>query len=198
MKKKIIGLAMLCSFLAGCETFFPYTGMHDSAVVNRAQSMAQVNTCQKLGLIPQELAMQYGYALSQYLSAVVYDEDLYEQTYKYSMSLAPNYITAEARAGCASMEPLLARSTIDLQNQTRDAIGWKAAGRQDFAIQAAAAANSIGETAKSYNQVPVSMPSSGVTFSGKPASSRTNHYLINTASGMKQCHVTDTGFVFCT
>jgi hypothetical protein len=204
MKSYLVSLVLISGLLAGCGSFFPHTRMHTESVVSRAQSMAMVNACMERGFILQDVGFRYGFALTQYLSAVVYDEALYEQTYQSTVAMVQDLSYTEIKTGCeTNVSPVLQASTADLQQQTNAAIGWKAAGMHSMANQTAATANSIGNNARQMGESSMAYqeahePAAHVNPNSSQNQGGYKHYIINTPNGLKQCSVSSSGYVSCT
>lgn len=171
-------LLVLVLLLTGCETLLPHTKVSDESVIANAKFMYQLQDCAQRGLISQELLTPYSLAVTQYMHAVVLNRKLYEDTYAAG---APRVPTSE----CPEVTPHLARMTANVRRQTQEALAWQSSGgsRSSRTVQTVQV------------DFPINQPKGEVNLTGNQ--SGTKHYLINTGSGTKQCHVTSSGYTFC-
>lgn len=153
--------------------------------------------------------INYRKAASKLLTVMEVDSDLYNETYKTIYANSRSNTQEENMEWCKKIRPAIVNETegmagdyqlglsvVDISRRER-AEAWARALEATAAIAVAVgdgiqAANQ--QAAVQYRYIP--MPSGKVTF-GKNSDSNYNHYLVNTPSGMRQCHVASSGYVFC-
>lgn len=153
--------------------------------------------------------INYRKAASKLLTVMEIDSDLYNETYKTIYANSRSDTREENMEWCEKIRPAILIETegmegdyqlglkvVDISRRER-AEAWARALEATSAIAVA-----VGEGIQSANQQAalqyryIPMPSGKVTF-GQNAKSNYNHYLVNTPSGMRQCHVSSSGYVFC-
>ncbi|WP_186435177.1 hypothetical protein [Rheinheimera sediminis] len=153
--------------------------------------------------------INYRIAASKLLNVMEIDSDLYNNTYKTIYTNSRSNTREENMEWCEKLRPVIVIETEGMEGDYQ--LGLKVVEiskrerAEDWAraLEATAAiAMAVGEGIQSANEQAalqyryIPMPSGQVNF-GQNTKSNYNHYLINTPSGMRQCHVASSGYVFC-
>lgn len=153
--------------------------------------------------------INYRIAASKLLTVMEIDSDLYNNTYKTIYSNSRSNTREENMEWCEKIRPAIVIETEGMEGDYQlglkvvDISRRERAEAWERALEATAAiAMAVGEGMQAANQQAalqyryIPMPSGKVTF-GQNTKSNYNHYLVNTPSGMRQCHVASSGYVFC-
>lgn len=153
--------------------------------------------------------INYRKAASKLLTVMEIDSDLYNKTYKTTYANSRSDTRQETMEWCEKIRPAIVIEAEEMEGDYQLGLKVVDISRRERAeawgkaLEATAAiAVAVGEGMQSANQQAalqyryIPMPSGKVTF-GQNSKSNYNHYLVNTPSGMRQCHVASSGYVFC-
>jgi len=153
--------------------------------------------------------IHYRKAASKLLTVMEIDSQLYNDTYKTIYSNSRSDAREENMKWCEGLRPAIVNETKGMEGDYQLALKVVDISRRERAeawaraLEATAAvAQAVNSGIQSANQQAalqyryIPMPSGQVTF-GQKNTSNYNHYLVNTPSGMRQCHVANSGYVFC-
>ncbi len=153
--------------------------------------------------------INYRIAASKLLTVMEIDSELYNSTYKTIYTNSRSATREENMEWCEKLRPAIVNETEGMEGDYQLGLKVVDISRREraeawaTALEATAAiAMAVGEGIQSANQQAalqyryIPMPSGKVTF-GQNTKSNYNHYLVNTPSGMRQCHVASSGYVFC-
>jgi len=169
-----------------------------------------VLSCDCLALSENDLDyINYRKAASKLLTVMDIDSQLYNETYKTIYTNSRKNSREENMKWCEQLRPAIVNETkgmegdyqlalkvVDIYRRQR-AEAWARAIETTAAVAYAVSSgiqSANQQAAIQYRYIP--MPSGQVTF-GQKDKSNYNHYLINTPSGIRQCHVTSSGYIFC-
>lgn len=172
-------------------THFRYS---DSDIIGQARSMALVMTCVENGLIDGEVGYSFAHVVSDLHSVAVYNRDLYEKSYRDSRDYFSRYSPKHYSTECYQFSNQ-APSMIPMLRQKYEETMHK---RQTDLIGMGQSFKSIGMSAvSSTTYTPIPTPSGQATFGQEKSNQSTNHFLINTNKGHRQCSVSESGYVIC-
>lgn len=153
--------------------------------------------------------INYRKAASKLLTVMEIDSNLYSETYKTIYENSRSNTQEDNKEWCEKIRPAIVIETEGMEGDYQLGLTVVDISRRERAedwaraLEATAAiAVAVGEGAQSakqqaalqYRYIP--MPSGSVTFE-QNLKSNYNHYLVNTPSGMRQCHIASSGYVFC-
>lgn len=198
--KKIIVLI----FMAGVSTLAfsqPTPQLTDERT--RAIVVADVFTVKCAALLPSATYANYRKAASKLLSVASVNTELYNEKYHKLVNFTNNLSSERLTTDCADLLPKIADmipemhedydaylGLLDVSNR-RQAESWSSALELFSAF-----ANSLGQSAQSYDYSFIPMPSGRVNF-GQSQQGRGANYLVNTPGGLRQCHVASSGYILC-
>jgi hypothetical protein len=151
--------------------------------------------------------IDYRKAASKLLTVMEIDSKLYNDTYNTIYTNSRTNSREENIKWCEKLRETIVRETKGQEGDYKLALKVVEISRRERAeawaraLEATAAvAAGVNNAIQSANNQAViqyiPMPSGQVTF-GQKSMNNSNHYLINTPSGMRQCHVTNSGYIFC-
>lgn len=197
MRKAHLLLLLVSSILlSGCQNFWktmvPHTTIDRTATYEIARTNAFVNVCLSDRMIDRQNAYKFSIAAADFLDFVVFDNDFYEESYESNFVEALELSKRGANATpCESLNNELPQIT-QLIRATHAESGQRVAiMRAEENKQILQSLNSVGSTADFDTQV--TFPK--LQYSREQPSTQT--YLVNTESGLRQCRVTTSNFVFC-
>lgn len=174
--------------LTGCTSMLSHYRFSDAEIRNQAGAMALAVACVEKGLAPGQMVYEYGYAVGKVYEVSVYNKHLYSNWYRTSKEANDKYFSSEMASHCAEIPAHFPQLTARLLQRYQEISQARANDMAQMGSQMA----SVGGN---YQQ-----PSS-MSFQSAPAvpaqKNSTNHYLINTESGMRMCMVSASGYVNC-
>lgn len=197
----LLGIAVL---LASCTTTAKLS--LDTETTEKLVTLDFMSTyCIELGASP-EVYHDYRQTASKVLAIAELDSETYKETYSALVTKYNQGTKEEISEGCnksvnsvmrvaqileEAYPEMLARLTAQ---QQQEAEAW--ANAITFLSQAATVTGNAVQQSTQPAYIP--MPSGKVTYTN-PANtgSSYNHYLIQTPTGQKQCHVSNSGYIFC-
>lgn len=197
MNKLIIALIPAALLLSGCEnmlkTMVYHHKLYPAAVQQMAQANAATNLCLAENKVNKGLAFAFSNTAAQYLDLTVSDSKYYKQ--EYDTAWNSMYANVGDIAGltrfCSDLEANLPRMTSNLQERYANVAQDLKVGRAIENQQLMQTMSSFG--AQASQPIKFSFPS--VTYKNEQPTAQ--NYLVNTKSGLVQCRVTSTNYVFC-
>lgn len=185
LRYRMTSLALVVG-LTGCATAFNHTKVSDDRAYAWGERIALAQECANAGYLDTNLALEFGYTVKQYLGATVYDRNLPPQGFNATIEKFTAYSAEEIRHECAPVHQGILGLMPSIREEHAKALAWKNQPLPTYTpIQ-------IPTYTPPYSTTP-SIPQ--VTF-GLDQNS-TDHYLIQTPQGQRQCAVFDSGVVNC-
>lgn len=150
--------------------------------------------------------INYRKAASKLLTVMEIDSDLYNESYKSTYANNRSNTREENMKWCEGLRRQIVNETKGMEGDYQLALTVVDAPRRERAETWASALEGIASLAVAFGDgvksaspqgVPyIPMPSGKVTY-GQNSERNYNHYLVNTPSGMRQCHVSRSGYMNC-
>lgn len=173
----------------------------DTYVRHVADTNATANACADAEFLSRHVANEIGAIHTQILRIYKYDNALYEGAYaarKYDLLHKDEIGLYSDCSQIKYSAHLIIKKGRTEYARNLDRLKYKQAAFNQFLSEAVNTtqelgqqAQSMGNNASAYTNLPNNQPSFGLP------DNQTNHYLINTDSGLTQCHVTPSGYTFC-
>lgn len=181
----------MIGLLSGCVSMLPHTRASDDQVVGMATGMALTVTCVEKGMTDPNIGYPFTTVATDLLSVSVYNETLYESTYRNRVEKFNRDLPSSLAVECDAVN----REIPSLTLLFRERYARIAQARSDALRGIARDFANFQPGYTSYTYLP--MPSGQVSFGQASNSERTHHYLVNTSTGQRQCSVTPSGYVNC-
>lgn len=189
---KALPTTLAIGLLGGCVSMLPHLQLNESTTRQTARGVAEAVTCVSKGMTSASIGYPVAQAVSDLLSVSVYDESLYENTYQQVMAELAQYPQSSLASECAKVTAQGPRAAQVLRERYQ---GLRASRAQALTGMSQSLANYNPGGHATYSHIP--MPSGQVTF-GQQTGPSTQHFLVNTGNGQRQCFVTRSGYVNCT
>lgn len=168
--------------------------LNPQIVQRLALTNAATNMCLAQGMIDKTVAYDFSNTAAQYLDLTVSDGDYYKQEYDKTWKELSADVgnVAKMTEFCHFLE------TDDLPKGTTHLRQHYAQVAQDLHVARALENQHIAQAMRSFGTFapqPVTMVFPKVTYKSEPPAAQ--NYIVNTKSGLAQCRVTETNFVFC-
>lgn len=195
---KLLTVLVIAFFLGGCENMLKTMVAHytitDSATRLLAGVNAAINVCLADKKMDPAQAYNFSALAADYLDMVVFDSGVYKSAYASAFDGAYGMRnTAQFDADCAAGNSALPAVTAKLQQQY-------AYAASQLNIARASESAAFAQTASNFGKggAPAFVPTypPNIQFSSAEEQ-KTKAYLVNTGSGLKQCRVTKSSYVFC-
>lgn len=152
-----------------------------------------------------ELYKNYRLAASQLASIYPIDQGEYAAEYQKHYAKAAAMTRQQLLTECQDARDDLAEGITFYQARYQEGLARLSYQRRQSAQAWAAALSKIGEVEVPNQPTYIPIPAGQVTFGEQSAyggsqetQSGYQHYIVNTPEGQKQCHVAESGYVFCT
>lgn len=189
-----LGLLLLISSLMGCETMMAHYSISDKVADGYGRATAMAVGCADSGFIPKLDAYALGYYTTQLLDISVYNHAAYEQGHRDTLNKLEGLSGYQLESGCSSVMKAFPQVTNTMKKRYEDTAEYLSVARaQEFNQMLATLAE---PTTTPVYTAPTITPDNKVDF-GQGDGAGYNHYLINTSSGLTQCHVSSSGYTFC-
>lgn len=201
--KRLIGKSLIAISLQLCGFAYAYE-LTDVRV--NALAVADVLTAKCASVYPSDrVYSEYRKAASRLLSVASVNTELYNSSYQKVLRVASSKNSEELKSDCERFIPRIADMIPEMHTDYKaylDILSADERSQADAWSSAlelfASAAIGLGQAAQAGNYSFIPIPSGRVTFGGaRVAAGAYNHYLVNTPSGQSQCHVADSGYIFC-
>jgi hypothetical protein len=202
MKKLTLLFVGACTLtLAGCQnlskTMFTHIRIDNMQTTWIAKGNAATNFCLSKNAINRQSAFDFSTTAAEFLDLVVFDNDFYKSTYEAAISEANSEHERNPNgtaASCKSFSDMLPGLTAQVTNAYRNYA-------QQLGVARSEEYQRLAQSMRNF-QVPntpipqVSQPSFP-NFNYTQEQSRSFNVLVNSTSGITQCRVTKSSFVFC-
>ena len=191
MFKKTVLAILVASNITGCVSMLTHKRFSDTEVKGQAEGMAFALKCVENDLAPGNLVYAYGNAMSQLFSVSVYNNNLYEETYRNTSNEISRYPASSYANDCREMSRELPRMTSNVLKQYESIANARKADL--LGMSHSLSSSSVSFTNYNYQS---NLPT-GNNTNFIPAPNRPNHYLVDFGRGQRICTATSSGYVRC-
>jgi hypothetical protein len=195
--RPILGVLLLTTTLAGCETMFTHFRLNEQTVDQIAKGNAATNFCLANGAVNKNMGFAFNSVSAQLLEITVLDRDYYRDRYQAHFAQAQGMPASDIRANCAELEKKLPMMVERLSQQYMNISADLHAARAQERQQMATMLSNFGSSwaSQSYSATTATYGYPKVSFTD--ARPESVNYLVNTSKGLVQCKVSAKNYVFC-
>lgn len=197
-KLNILAIVASTFLLGGCQnmlkTMVAHIRINNTQTEFIANGNAYTNFCMSKNLINRQTAFEFSSIAAEMLDLVVFDNDFYKSTYENTvLSMDAEYKRDSARAtpACEKLEGNLPKVIAELRTAYSKYAG-------ELGVARSAENQRIAQSMSNFRLPNTPIPQMNFPNVGySQQQSQTQNFLVNTKSGLTQCRVTRSNFVFC-
>jgi len=197
-KQRYLIILPIILLLSGCQnmmkTMFAHIRIDNLETAAIAKANAATNFCLSQNKMDRQNAYEFSTVAAELLDLVVFDNEFYKASYEGNISMLNEFNLkdpAGAAPACLQLESKLPEMTAKLLSNYRSYSKQLGAARSEESRR-------LVETMSNFRVPTTPTPQMNFPSVGYPKEpSPTQHFLVDTKSGLTQCKVTKSNFVFC-